>query len=76
MVSAIGQVFLIEARIYRPKSDILDHLKEHDIDLDHLTEDDVGAVTLAMYGDQKAVRDSIRFRRHQKASPWTVESHV
>lgn len=72
LVSAIGQNYLIDARIYRPKPDILEHLKAQGYDPDHLSSQHVNDISLNLYGNQKKVRSDIRFRKHQSESPWTI----
>jgi hypothetical protein len=72
LVSAIGQSFLIEARTYLPKPDIIELVKARNIDIDHMTAHSIDDITLELYGDQKSVRDSIRLRQHQRTSPFTV----
>lgn len=72
IISAVGQVLLIDARIYRPKPDILEQLKARDIDVEHLNARDVDDITLTLYGDREAVRHAIRFRKRQKDSFYTV----
>lgn len=72
IVSAIGQVLLIQSRIYQPDKDILEELRSRHVDIDHLSDKDVFDITYDLYGDEKAVRDTLRFRNQQKESPWTI----
>lgn len=72
IVSAVGQYFLIKARLYAPPADILEELRKADVDLEHVDQQSVADITYKLYSNPEEVRRRLLLRQNQRNSPYTI----